>query len=66
MDFKLPPLPNTLGEILQIVSRETPYPDNDRLAKIIQRDPAMTVYVLRQVNSAYYGVRQHVTQIRRA
>lgn len=66
MDFKLPPLPNTLGEILQISSQEPSDKTTKRLVTIIQQDPAMAVYVLRQVNSAYYGVRRHVTQISKA
>lgn len=66
MEFKIPPLPTTLGEILQVLSRETPVPDNDRLVAIIQKDPAISLYVLRQVNSAYYGLRRHITEIHRA
>ena len=66
MEFKLPPLPSTLGEILQIISRETPVPDDDRLVAIIEKDPAVSLYVLRQVNSAYYGLRRQITQIHRA
>lgn len=66
MEFKIPPLPTTLGEILQVLSREAPVPDNHRLVEIIQKDPAISIYVLRQVNSAYYGLRRHVTEIHRA
>ena len=66
MEFKIPPLPTTLGEVLQILSRETPVPDDRRLVEIIEKDPAISIYVLRQVNSAYYGLRRHVTEIRRA
>ncbi len=66
MEFKIPPLPTTLGEILQVLSREAPVPDDRRLVEIIEKDPAISIYVLRQVNSAYYGLRRHVTEIRRA
>lgn len=66
MEFKIPPLPTTLGEILQVLSREVPVPDNNRLVEIIEKDPALSVYVLRQVNSVYYGLRCRVTEIRRA
>lgn len=66
MEFKIPPLPTTLGEVLQVLSRETPVPDDARLVEIIEKDPAISLYVLRQVNSAYYGLRRHVTEIHRA
>ncbi len=66
MEFKIPPLPTTLGEILQVLSREAPVPDDYRLVEIIEKDPAISIYVLRQVNSVYYGLRCRVTEIRRA
>lgn len=66
MEFKLPPLPTTLGYILQILSRQAPVPDDDRLVEIIQKDPVLSIYVLRHVNSAYYGLHRHVTEIHRA
>jgi len=66
IEFKLPPLPTTLGEILQVLSREAPVPDDKRLVTIIEKDPAIAIYVLRQVNSAYYGLRRQVTEINRA
>ncbi|MFQ5572197.1 MAG: HDOD domain-containing protein [Rhodothermales bacterium] len=65
MNFQLPPLPNTLAEILQIL-KGTPAADQKRLVTVIEKDPAIALYVLRQVNSAYYGLRRQVTQIQRA
>ena len=66
MEFKLPPLPTTLGDILQVLSHEVPEPDDRRLVEIIRKDPAISIYVLRHVNSAYYGLQRHVTEIHRA
>ncbi len=65
MNFKLPPLPSTLAEILQILKGAS-FPDDKKLTGIIEKDPAIAVYVLRQVNSAYYGLRRQVMQIERA
>ncbi len=64
MDLKLPALPTALAEIIQI--QRTSTPDINRLVDIIERDPALALYVLRQVNSPYYGLRKQVSQINRA
>jgi len=64
MDLKLPALPTALSEIIQIQRAETP--DANRLVEIIERDPALALYVLRQINSVYYGLRKQVSQINRA
>ena len=64
MDFKLPALPTALAEVIQIQRASTP--DSNRLVEIIEKDPALALYVLRQVNSAYYGLRKQVSQINRA
>ena len=64
MDLKLPALPTALAEVIQIQRASTP--DTDRLVEIIEKDPALALYVLRQVNSAYYGLRKQVSQINRA
>ncbi len=59
MDFKLPALPTALAEVIQIQRASSP--DSTRLVEIIERDPALALYVLRQVNSAYYGLRKQVS-----
>lgn len=64
MDLKLPALPTALAEVIQIQRASTP--DINRLVEIIEKDPALALYVLRQVNSAYYGLRKQVSQINRA
>lgn len=64
MNFKLPSLPTTLAEILKII--QSPNPEDKRLISIIEKDPAIALYVLRQVNSPYYGLRRQVSQINRA
>ena len=64
MDFKLPALPTALAEVIKI--QRAPTPDPEALVEIIEKDPALALYVLRQINSAYYGLRKEVSQINRA
>lgn len=64
MDFKLPALPTALAEIIKIQRDATP--DTNRLVAVIEKDPAIALYLLRQVNSAYYGIQKQISQINRA
>ena len=55
----LPVIPATYQEILGLVGLEaTTVAD---LGRVIQRDPAMTANILKLVNSAYFGLRQRVS-----
>lgn len=63
MEFKIPPLPNTLAEVLEYISEDTSTLDTNGLIAIIERDPATSLYVLRQVNSPYYGLRRHISEV---
>ena len=66
MELKIPPMPNTLGEVLQIMSDESPTGGVDRLVTLIRRDPATSIYVLRRINSPYHGVRRYISQVDQA
>lgn len=66
MEIKFPPMPQTLTEIVQIVSQRETSPDTARLVSVVQRDPAITASVLRRVNSAFYGMSRRVSQIDKA
>ena len=66
MELKIPPMPNTLGEVLQIMSDESPAGGVDRLVTLIRRDPATSIYVLRRINSPYHGVRRYISQVDQA
>ena len=66
MELKIPPLPNTLGEVLQIMSDESASGSVDQLVEIIRKDPATSIYVLRRINSPYHGVRRYISQIDQA
>ncbi len=55
----LPPLPQVVAALMQAtLSDKTSISD---IAKIIQRDPSLTSYVLRVVNSPFYGLSRKVT-----
>ncbi len=66
MELKIPPMPSTLGEVLQIMSDESPAGGVDRLVALIRRDPATSIYVLRRINSPYHGIRRYISQIDQA
>ena len=62
--LKLYALPQTLSEVLRVVSDDTTGADD--LAKVLMRDPAMTARVLRVVNSPYYGVGRKIGSVPQA
>jgi putative nucleotidyltransferase with HDIG domain len=61
---KLYSLPQTLAEVLRIVSDENSGADD--LAKVLMKDPAMTTKVLRVVNSPFYGVGRQIGTVSQA
>jgi len=61
---KLYSLPQTLAEVLRIVSDETSGADD--LAKVLLQDPAMTTRVLRVVNSPFYGMGRKIGTVSQA
>lgn len=61
---KLYSLPQTLVEVLRVVSDEASGADD--LAKVLIKDPAMTTRVLRVVNSPYYGVGRKIGTVSQA
>ncbi len=66
MELKIPPLPNTLGEILQFMSDESASGNVDQLVEIIRKDPATSIYVLQRINSPYHGLRRYISEIDQA
>jgi HD-like signal output (HDOD) protein len=61
---KLPSIP----ESYWLLTREIEDPDSrtDAIARIVQRDPAMSAKVLQLVNSAYFGLSRPVTSVAHA
>jgi len=63
--LRLPPLPQTLAEILKVLHAPGA-PTAEDVAAVIRRDPAVLTCILKHINSAYYGLRRSVTDIDRA
>jgi putative nucleotidyltransferase with HDIG domain len=63
IDF-LPPIPAVMVELIQAVGKDDA--DLQALGKIISKDPAMSVNVLKVANSAFYGLRGKVNTIEHA
>lgn len=57
-------LPGTVVELLQVMMDATTCADE--VARIVERDPAMTANILKLANSAFYGGRQEVATVRQA
>lgn len=62
-DF-LPPLPHILLELIDAILNDKK--SSNDLAKIVQKDPALTGYLLRVANSALYGFSQKIVSIPQA
>ena len=61
---RLPPLSTVASRIVQQVSQEAT--DLNALARLIELDPALTVAVLRLVNSPFYGLSRQVGTVSEA
>ena len=64
--IKIPPLSTTFAEVVQLYRSGGEAEQNERLVEIVERDAATSAYVLKLVNSAYFGLRREVSQIDRA
>lgn len=62
--LRFPPLPKTVSEVAALLSDDSGVPDTARLSRIVNMDPVVAIAVLRRINSAYYGLRHHVDDIR--
>jgi len=65
-DYLIPPLPSSLAQVLAIVSNNAQDQATRPLTEAVASDPALSAYVLRRVNSPYYGVSRHVESIDKA
>ena len=64
LNINFPPMPHTLFEILKM--RTEKQPNLERLIGVVQNDPVIAANVLRRINSAYYSLRQEVSQVNKA
>ncbi len=60
----LPSLPAAVNEALQLLQQEESSMHD--IAAALERDPALTMKILRLANSAYFGLRQQVTSVEHA
>ncbi len=60
----LPAFPVVAMKVLQLVSKDSD--SVDTFSKVIESDPAVTVKVLRLVNSAAYGLRRRISSVKEA
>ncbi|WP_263787568.1 HDOD domain-containing protein [Salinibacter grassmerensis] len=65
LDLRVPPFPRTLPRVLELL-HEPGFTDPQDLTEIVQHDPAATARLLKQINSAYYGLRRSITDVGRA
>lgn len=65
LELRCPPLPQTLVEAVDLVDHPARL-DARSVTALIQRDPVVVTRLLHTVNSAYYGLRQTVSEPERA
>lgn len=67
-DFKIrfPPLPRTVSEVTKLLAESSEIPDTPKLVEIVNSDPVIGAFILRRINSAYYGMRSRVADIEKA
>lgn len=65
-EIRFPPLSRTVSEVTRLLSETTDAPDTPRLVEIVNSDPVIGAFVLRRINSAYYGMRTRVSDIQKA
>jgi len=60
----LPVLPEIARKIIALADSEDP--DINEISELIQKDPAITVKILKLINSGYYTLRKEVISVRQA
>lgn len=66
LEMRFPPLPHTMVEVSQLLAENRDNPDTQGLVDAINRDPVVATTVLRRINSAFYGMRRMVADLRKA
>jgi len=65
LDLQLPPLPRTLPRVLGLL-HEPGFVRPEDMTEVVQHDPGAVARLLKQINSAYYGLRRSITDVERA
>ncbi len=66
LELRFPPLPTTVVEVSRLLSDKVEVPDTFRLVEVVNHDPVVAASVLRRINSAYYGMRRLIADVRKA
>ncbi len=66
LELRFPPLPRTVSEVSALLAEQTDIPDTPRLIEIVHNDPVMAASVLKRINSAFFGIRRHVSDVNKA
>ena len=64
LEVRLPPLPAVMVELQEVLQGDTISPKD--VASVIAKDPGLTAWLLKLVNSPYYGFSSKVSTISRA
>ncbi len=64
--LRLPPLPQSVPEIMKLMQGEAAVPDIERLREILSADPILSSWVLRRINTAFYSLQYRISDIDRA
>ncbi len=64
LEVRLPPLPAVMFELQEVIHRRAA--SADQIAEVIAKDPGLTAWLLKLVNSPYYGFSAKVATISRA
>lgn len=66
LDIQFPPLPRTVAEVSMMLATKQDVPDTPRLVDVVNVDPVIATAVLRRINSAFYGLRRSIGNLRQA
>lgn len=64
MEVKLPPLPAVLGELQEVANK--PYASSSTVAEVVVKDVSLTAWLLKLVNSPFFGFSVKVDTVTRA
>lgn len=64
MEVRLPPLPAVLGELQEVANK--PYASSSTVAEVVVKDVSLTVWLLKLVNSPFFGFSVKVDTVTRA
>lgn len=64
MEVHLPPLPTVLGELQEVASK--PYVSSSTVAEVVVKDVSLTAWLLKLVNSPFFGFSVKVDTVTRA